>query len=77
MNTIQELWESYQRVGVPENASAAQIMATKSAFYAGAASSLKIMADIAENVASEAAGAGVLAGLYSECQMFANSMGKL
>lgn len=74
MNTIQELWEAYRRVGVPENASAAQIMATKSAFYGGAASSLKIMTNMAANVASEAAGAGVLAGLYSECQKFADSL---
>jgi hypothetical protein len=72
MNTIQEKWESFKILVIPNDAPRIQIKEMRNAFFAGAISVISITDAISEVNVSEDAGVAMLEGLHDECRRFVN-----
>jgi hypothetical protein len=68
--TIREAWLSYQRQVIPSNASDAQIVGSRFAFYAGAAVMFEMLSTVGEHVVSEDAGVAFIEALNQELRAF-------
>lgn len=70
MRTIAQQWTQFERLVMPQGASALQRQEMRRAFYAGFQASLTVGVEIAAADLSDEAGAAVLQGLHEECQSF-------
>ena len=70
MRTIADQWADFERLVMPQGASALQRQEMRRAFYAGFQASLTVGVEIAAADLSDEAGAAVLQGLHEECQSF-------
>lgn len=74
MNTLQQNWEAFKNLAIPEGAPSVQVDAMQLAFYSGAESILRLQFAI-QNV-SDDAGIGMIEGWFDECRMFAEHLMK-
>lgn len=72
MNTIDDMWRSFEESVIPATAPPVQRQEMKKAFYAGASSILHMgLGVIGDESVSENAGVAIIQGWQDECQMFA------
>jgi len=71
-NTLQERWESFQKMVIPPNAPPVQIREMKLAFYAGAESFNKTLLHITTLEKPEQVEVAMLEGLNQEIKQFLN-----
>lgn len=71
MNTIQGLWESYEKRAVPPGATETQRRETKRAFYAGCAGLFSIVDGPVGDQKNEETALRMLDGLHDEVKSFA------
>ena len=70
LNTIAEQWEHFEREVVPVDADEHQRRALRIAFYGGAWGTISLLADMADNEVSEAAGSAMIDTWVDECKAF-------
>jgi hypothetical protein len=70
-NTLQQHWESFSKIVIPEQASLIQVIEMKRAFYAGAQSFNAAQHNATNKNISENAGIEILKGLEDELIRFA------
>lgn len=74
MNTIQEQWDSFQKMAIPEYAPDIQKTEMKRAFYAGAMAMTGIYMMVSEDSINEETALGIIDGCYKEFKMFINTV---
>jgi hypothetical protein len=71
MRTVQEHWESFEKLVINKNAGATQRKEMRNAFYAGAQSTLLGIMEVGASNVSEEAGAHIIEGYNQELSEFA------
>lgn len=76
MNRIENSWNAFQREVIPSKTSTAQIEEMKKVFYAGAATTVSVMARIATEKTPENVAVTVFDDLIIECAIFVSASNK-
>ena len=75
MRTIQEHWDSFEKLVMPKEAGFTQRQEMRRAFYAGAQSMLFGIMETGESNVTEEAGAQIIEGYNQELSDFAKQIG--
>lgn len=77
MNLIDTSWQLYVETVIPDDAGTVQLLESKRAFYAGAATVMTAINKLSDDSVTEEQGAKLLTGITNEISDFADEQGKL